>query len=88
VLKTEHPIYCQFIAGEDKDAIRATLDRLSQNGIRPMLNYTVEEDIAENDSSQNSEDGFDKYLEYFLYSIEGGRLYHLYKHKPNIKLKN
>ena len=40
-------IYGQFVAGEDITAIRSVIERYRQNGVRAILDYSVEEDIPD-----------------------------------------
>lgn len=38
-------VYGQFVAGEDKETIKPTINRLTESGIGSILDYAVEEDL-------------------------------------------
>merc|ERR1719394_447124 len=79
----KNTVYGQFIGGEDKNDIENLISELASVGIRPMLNYTVEEDIGENLSENPNANGVyekveaqaDRYVEYFKISVEAAKKY-------------
>ena len=40
-------VYGQFVAGEDLPALRPTVKRFRDQGIRSILDYAVEDDVSE-----------------------------------------
>ncbi|KAH0551816.1 proline dehydrogenase 1, mitochondrial [Cotesia glomerata] len=44
--------YGHFVAGEDEIHIRPTLDRLRQFGVKPLLDYSVEEDLSKEEAER------------------------------------
>ncbi|XP_063219088.1 proline dehydrogenase 1, mitochondrial-like [Bacillus rossius redtenbacheri] len=49
--------YGHFVAGEDTVAIRPTLERLRSFGVKPILDYSVEEDISQEEAERREELG-------------------------------
>lgn len=44
--------YGHFVAGEDQYAIRPVLERLRSFGVKPILDYSVEEDISQEEAEK------------------------------------
>ncbi|XP_041972557.1 proline dehydrogenase 1, mitochondrial isoform X2 [Aricia agestis] len=44
--------YGQFVAGEDSDKIKPTIDRLRSFGVKPILDYSVEEDLSQEEAEK------------------------------------
>ncbi|CAG9559302.1 unnamed protein product [Danaus chrysippus] len=44
--------YGQFVAGEDQIKIQPTLDRLRSFGVKPILDYSVEEDLSQEEAEK------------------------------------
>lgn len=44
--------YGHFVAGEDQITIRPTLERLRSFGVKPILDYSVEEDISQEEAEK------------------------------------
>ncbi|XP_037292614.1 proline dehydrogenase 1, mitochondrial isoform X2 [Manduca sexta] len=44
--------YGQFVAGEDQNTIRPTIDRLRSFGVKSILDYSVEEDISQEEAEK------------------------------------
>ncbi|XP_049878901.1 proline dehydrogenase 1, mitochondrial isoform X2 [Pectinophora gossypiella] len=44
--------YGQFVAGEDQDKIRPTIDRLRSFGVKSILDYSVEEDLSQEEAEK------------------------------------
>lgn len=44
--------YGHFVAGEDQYSIRPTLERLRSFGVKPILDYSVEEDISQEEAEK------------------------------------
>ncbi|KAG8238025.1 hypothetical protein J437_LFUL014993 [Ladona fulva] len=38
--------YGHFVAGEDQEKVKPTLERLRSFGVKPILDYSVEEDLS------------------------------------------
>nr|CAD7393144.1 unnamed protein product [Timema cristinae] len=50
--------YGHFVAGEDTIAIRPTLERLRSFGVKPILDYSVEEDISQEEAERREVESF------------------------------
>lgn len=46
-----HTFYAQFVAGENEVAIRPLINNLRSFGVKSILDYSAEEDVAGLDSS-------------------------------------
>jgi len=44
--------YGHFVAGEDQQRIRPTLARLRSFGVKPILDYSVEEDLSQEEAEK------------------------------------
>lgn len=44
--------YGHFVAGEDEFKIRPKLERLRSFGVKPILDYSVEEDISQEEAEK------------------------------------
>lgn len=44
--------YGHFVAGEDQERIRPTLERLRSFGVKPILDYSVEEDLSQEEAEK------------------------------------
>lgn len=44
--------YGHFVAGEDQYKIRPNLERLRSFGVKPILDYSVEEDLTQEEAEQ------------------------------------
>ncbi|KAJ0172911.1 hypothetical protein K1T71_011087 [Dendrolimus kikuchii] len=44
--------YGQFVAGEDQNKIRPTIDRLRSFGVKSILDYSVEEDLSQEEAEK------------------------------------
>ena len=44
--------YGHFVAGEDQVRIRPTLERLRSFGVKPILDYSVEEDLSQEEAEK------------------------------------
>lgn len=44
--------YGQFVAGEDQNKIRPTIDRLKSFGVKSILDYSVEEDLSQEEAEK------------------------------------
>lgn len=44
--------YGHFVAGEDQYKIRPTLERLRSFGVKPILDYSVEEDLTQEEAEK------------------------------------
>ncbi|KAH8387103.1 hypothetical protein KR093_004646, partial [Drosophila rubida] len=44
--------YGHFVAGEDEEKIKPTLERLRSFGVKPILDYSVEEDISQEEAEK------------------------------------
>lgn len=49
--------YGHFVAGEDQLRIRPTLERLRSFGVKPILDYSVEEDISQEEAERREVEG-------------------------------
>ena len=46
-------IYGHFVAGEDQVSIKPTIENMAKYGVRPILDYSVEDDLNSEASHQN-----------------------------------
>lgn len=44
--------YGHFVAGEDQHKIRPKLERLRSFGVKPILDYSVEEDLSQEEAEK------------------------------------
>jgi proline dehydrogenase len=44
--------YGHFVAGEDQEKIVPTLERLRSFGVKPILDYSVEEDLSQEEAEK------------------------------------
>ncbi|CAH2227594.1 jg10370, partial [Pararge aegeria aegeria] len=44
--------YGQFVAGEDQNKIKPTIERLRSFGVKSILDYSVEEDISQEEAEK------------------------------------
>lgn len=44
--------YGHFVAGEDQERIRPKLERMRSFGVKPILDYSVEEDISSEEAER------------------------------------
>lgn len=44
--------YGHFVAGEDEIRIRPNLERLRSFGVKPILDYSVEEDLSQEEAEK------------------------------------
>lgn len=44
--------YGQFVAGEDRDDIKPTIHRMHGFGVKSILDYSVEEDISDEQAEE------------------------------------
>ena len=44
--------YGQFVAGENRQAIKPAIHRMHSFGVKSILDYSVEEDISEQEAEQ------------------------------------
>ena len=42
-------VYGQFVAGEDLETLQSVITKYRKNGVRSILDYAVEENIADED---------------------------------------
>lgn len=59
--------YGHFVAGEDEVKIRPTLSRLRQFGVKPILDYSVEEDITQEEAERREVQWVFFYLNDFFF---------------------
>lgn len=52
ILMMKSTFYGHFVAGEDEFKIRPTLERLRSFGVKPILDYSVEEDISQEEAEK------------------------------------
>jgi proline dehydrogenase len=45
-------VYGHFVAGEDQDSIKPVVENMVKYGVRPILDYSVEDDLN-SEASQN-----------------------------------
>ncbi|KAL0267260.1 UNVERIFIED_CONTAM: hypothetical protein PYX00_009582 [Menopon gallinae] len=48
----KNTVYGHFVAGEDDVSIRPTLERLRSFGVKPILDYSVEEDLSQEEAEK------------------------------------
>ena len=51
-LMMKSTFYGHFVAGEDEIKIAPVLERLRQFGVKPILDYSVEEDISQEEAER------------------------------------
>ncbi|CAH1113949.1 unnamed protein product [Psylliodes chrysocephalus] len=52
IMMMKATFYGHFVAGEDQVKIRPTLERLRSFGVKPILDYSVEEDISQEEAEK------------------------------------
>lgn len=48
----KYSFYGQFVAGEDREDIKPTIHRMHAFGVKSILDYSVEEDITEEQAEE------------------------------------
>ncbi|KAK7790578.1 hypothetical protein R5R35_005945 [Gryllus longicercus] len=56
-LMMKSTFYGHFVAGEDQEKIKPTLERLRSFGVKPILDYSVEEDISQEEAERREVEG-------------------------------
>ena len=51
-LLMKNTFYGHFVAGEDQFKIRPVLERLRNFGVKPIMDYSVEEDISQEEAER------------------------------------